>query len=190
MSASDSRPFFGNTTWYQALLKSGLIRRAVEALVEAGMALSPESGLGFGHQGDGDLIVRGFFHDLMMQDKAVLVFDDATRKPNSTGTPALPLLIHSVWGWKMEKTFSSCGNGFPLQDPATNLVDLPLGMRQVGIEIRQQRCRHAMVAVQALPGRACPLHVDFGLVDVGLISRFDLPLAWPARLASSWRWSV
>ena len=29
-----------------------------------------------------------------------------TLSPSSTGTPALPLLIHSVWGWKMEKIFS------------------------------------------------------------------------------------
>jgi hypothetical protein len=32
-----------------------------------------------------------------------------TRKPSSTGTPALPLLIHSVCGSKMEKTFSAWG---------------------------------------------------------------------------------
>gem|GEM_PF-6178788 len=63
-----------------------------------------------------------------------------------------------------------------MQDPATNLVDLPLGMHQVGIEICQQRRRYAMVAIEALPSSACSLHNGFGLVESGLISRFDLHL--------------
>ena len=73
---------------------------------------------------------------------------------------------------KNGKDFFAMGNGFILQDPALNLVDLPLGMVQVIIEIRQQRRRYAVVVMQPLPGGAGPLHIDFSLVEVGLISGF------------------
>ena len=36
-----------------------------------------------------------------------------TRTPSSTGTPAFPLLIHSVCGSNRENTFSACGMRSP-----------------------------------------------------------------------------
>lgn len=42
-----------------------------------------------------------------------------------------------------------------------------------------------MRLIQALPGSMCPLLIDFSLVEVGLISRFDLRLLVACRLASS-----
>ena len=79
-------------------------------------------------------------------------------------------------GLKDGKHFFAMRNRFALQDPAPNLVDLPFGMRQITVKIRQHRCRYTMLLVQALPGRGCPVRVNFGLVEVGLIGGFDLCL--------------
>jgi hypothetical protein len=48
------------------------------------------------------------------------------------------------------------GDAFALKDPATNLVDLPFGMNQVDIEIRQSGDWNAPLTAQALPGHARP----------------------------------
>lgn len=45
----------------------------------------------------------------ILRYELVLVFEDADLTPNSTGTPAFPLLIHSVCGSKIENNSSSCG---------------------------------------------------------------------------------
>lgn len=112
----------------------------------------------------------------MVQDKTVLIFDDSHPQSQLDRYAGLAFTDPFGMGLKNGKDFLGMRNGFTLQDPTTNLVDLPLGMRQVGIEIRQHRCRYAMRLVQALPSGVCPLHIDLGLVEVGLISGFDLLL--------------
>lgn len=44
-----------------------------------------------------NLTIGLFFHYVMMQDELILVFQDAYLTPSSTGTPALPLFIHSAF---------------------------------------------------------------------------------------------
>src|SRR5690606_8120408 len=50
------------------------------------------------------------------------------------------------------KDFFGVRNLFAVQNPATNLVDLSFGMRQVGSEISQQHRRNAALTIQALGG--------------------------------------
>ena len=89
------------------LFELDLIVFAVEPFVHAHAVKSAESLLRFFDDWHGDGVIRNAFHRLMVQDEAVLISTTHTRRPSSTGTPALPLVIHSVCGWNKEKTFSS-----------------------------------------------------------------------------------
>lgn len=68
--------FFRQYDVVQALLELDLVAGAVKALVKAHGFYGWKAGLGLFDQRYGDLIVGGFFHNLMVQDKAILVFDD------------------------------------------------------------------------------------------------------------------
>lgn len=153
-----------------------MITWTVEALVKAHGLYCRKAGLGVFDQGHGDLIVRGFYHDLMVQDEAVLIFDDRHPQAQLDRYAGLAFADPFGMGLKNGKDFFTVRNGFALQDPATNLVDLPLGVRQILVEVRQHRCRHPMVGMQPLPGGVRSLHMGFGEVEVSLISRFDLGL--------------
>jgi len=57
----------------------------------------------------GNPIVGELLHHLVVEDGGVGLSSTHTRNPSSPSPPALPLLIHSVWISKIEKTFSSWG---------------------------------------------------------------------------------
>ena len=77
----------------------------------------------------------------MVQDEAVLIFDDRHPQAQLDRYAGFAFADPFGMGLKDGKDLLGMWYRFTAQDPATNLIDLPLGMRQVGIEIRQQRCR-------------------------------------------------
>ena len=89
--------------------ESGLISGAVKAFVQARALDFREARTGLADQGHGDLIVGEFLHHAVVQDEAVLVCRHRHPQPELGREPALPSLIHSVYGWKTEKTFSAWG---------------------------------------------------------------------------------
>jgi hypothetical protein len=76
------------------------------------------------------------------------------------------------------KDFFGVRNLFAVQNPATNLVDLSLGMRQVGFEISQQHRRNAALTIQALGGR------PRALPPAGVEGAASCTLSWPYHLCT------
>ena len=93
--------------------------------------------MGLLDNGNGYLIVRGFFHDLMVQNEAVLVFDDTNPQPQLHRHAGLALANPLGMGLKNGKDFLFMWDDFALKYPATNLIDLPFSMDQVAFESRQ-----------------------------------------------------
>ena len=109
----------------------------MEALIEADGRQRREAVLGrLGHR-HGDVVVGGFFHDLMVQDEAVRVFDHTDLEAQFHRHARLALA--DPFGVRLEdrKDLLGMGDGFAVQHPATDLVDLPFGMRQVAVQFGQ-----------------------------------------------------
>ena len=59
---------------------------------------------GFVEHLDSHFLICLLFHHLMVENESMLFFVDADLKSQfHWNSHTLPLLIHSVWGWNMEK---------------------------------------------------------------------------------------
>ena len=75
-SASRSLPFLWKHDQIRKLPEEPLIFSRVESLVHADGGQLRKAPLAFAHHFDGHLIIAVLLHDLMMEDKTVLVFHD------------------------------------------------------------------------------------------------------------------
>jgi hypothetical protein len=102
----------------------------------------------------------------------------ATRSPSSTGTPALPLLIHSV-GLEDREDLLFVGNALAMQDTAADLIAQELAIGDVPVKIGQQGSGQVEADVQLGTGIARAGKellgqgqvVATGLLDLGLTRR-------------------
>lgn len=120
------------------LLELALIGGTVESLVHADTDQLRETFAGLLDHRYDDLIVGGLFHHLVMENETILIFEHAHAQSELHRYTGLALA--DPLGMRLEdrEHFLFMGDRLALEDTPADLVDLPLGMDNVGFELGQQ----------------------------------------------------
>lgn len=156
----------------QSLFEVLSIRRTVEPLVETHCAQRRKKRLAFVDHADGDLVVSLFLHDLVMEDKAVVVFEKAHPQSQFDGHTGLAFADPFRMRLEDREDLLVMRNHLTFQHPAANLVDLAFRVDPVAVqraEHRQVTERNPRRSEHFDPCLARALQINGGLGNVVLV---------------------
>jgi hypothetical protein len=106
----------------------------VKPFVEAAQSETGKALLGFRDHRNGYLVISLFFHYSMMQNETAAVFQHAYPQSQFYRDPSLAFADpFGMWLKDREHLFVM-GNGFPLDNPTADLIDLALGMSDIAVK--------------------------------------------------------
>src|SRR5665811_1818252 len=114
-----------------------LIAGAVKSLVKTTAVQFREFFLRGGNHFNRNLVIRLFYHDVVMQDKTVLILKDAHLQSQFLGDPGLSLADPLGMRFENRKHLLMMRDGFIIDRTASYLIDLPLGMGYILLDCGQ-----------------------------------------------------
>jgi hypothetical protein len=121
----------------------------VKSLVEAHDAYPRETRLRLLDQLNGNCFVCRLFHDLMMEDESVLIFDHADRQSELDRNSRLSFANPLGRPLKNRKHLFPMGNRLSFQHSPINLTDLPDDVLHIPIKQFQEDFRYVLALLQA-----------------------------------------